>query len=144
MTERVQPIPAPFFNLHGNSPLSIVAFFLILNFPPELTHNYGPIIFLVHPFISNNLLYKRSKFHIGKKWIISAPATDFADRFNPVPDYTPYTALPVDLRLFGPQKAHDPFDEKFEWKALEQSPTLDDPEATKEAREKDRRLEVNH
>ncbi len=73
-----------------------------------------------------------------------AGATDFADCFISTPDYTPYKALPVDGRVFDPQIALDPFDEKFEWKALEQSPTLDDPDAIKEAREKDKRLEVNH
>lgn len=71
-----------------------------------------------------------------------AGATDFADCFTATPDYTPYKALSVDPRIFDPQKALDPFDEKFEWKALEQSPTLDDPDAIKEAREKDKRMEV--
>lgn len=71
-----------------------------------------------------------------------AGATDFADCFTATPDYTPYKALSVDPRIFDPQKALDPFDENFEWKALEQSPTLDNPDAIKEAREKDKRMKV--
>lgn len=54
-----------------------------------------------------------------------AAAMDFGDFFTDQPDYTPYVALPVDARMFDPQKALDPFDEQFDWKALEESPQLD-------------------
>lgn len=57
-----------------------------------------------------------------------AGATDLADMFADQPDFTPYAALPVDLRVFDPQKALDPLDENFNWKALQESPRLDDPE----------------
>jgi len=55
-------------------------------------------------------------------------AADLADMFSDRPDFTPYSALPADLRIFDPQKALDPLDEKFNWKALQESPILDDPE----------------
>jgi len=55
-----------------------------------------------------------------------AGATDFADMFTDKPDFTPYKALPVDVRIFDPQKALDPFDEKFDWKELKNSPDMDD------------------
>ena len=55
-----------------------------------------------------------------------ACATDLADMFADTADYTPYNAIPVDERIFDPQKALDPFDEKFNWKAIEESPVLDD------------------
>ena len=55
-----------------------------------------------------------------------AGATDLADLFDAAPDFTPYQALPVDARVFDPQKALDPFDETFDWKALIESPELDD------------------
>ncbi|MEI8047118.1 MAG: hypothetical protein WCI92_07045 [Bacteroidota bacterium] len=72
-----------------------------------------------------------------------AGATDFADMFTDKPDYTPYSALPVDIRIFDPQKALDPFDEKFNWKQLKKGPGLDDPEDMKrESKEQSRwRLE---
>jgi DNA-binding beta-propeller fold protein YncE len=57
-----------------------------------------------------------------------AAATDLGDMFTPRPDFRPYAALPADGRIFDPQKALTPLDEKFDWKALEQSPKLDNPE----------------
>ena len=52
-------------------------------------------------------------------------ANDLADFFTSEPDFTPYQALPVDPRVFDPQKALDPFDENFDWKALDESPEID-------------------
>ena len=57
-----------------------------------------------------------------------AGASDMAEFFTGVPDYKPYSAAPVDKRIFDPQKALTPFDEKFDWKALEESPVLDNKE----------------
>jgi hypothetical protein len=54
-----------------------------------------------------------------------AAATDLADLFTNEPDFTPYQAYPVDPRVFDPTKALTPFDEKFDWKAVSQSPKLD-------------------
>lgn len=56
-----------------------------------------------------------------------AGATDLADMFTDTADYAPYTALPPDMRIFDPQKALTPLDEKFDWKALETSPLIDNP-----------------
>ncbi|MBK8882057.1 MAG: bifunctional YncE family protein/alkaline phosphatase family protein [Bacteroidales bacterium] len=57
-----------------------------------------------------------------------AGATDLSDLFSSVPDYTPYSAIPPDNRIFDPVKALTPIDEKFDWDALKESPVLDDPE----------------
>lgn len=54
-----------------------------------------------------------------------ATATDIADLFTSEPDFTPYKAFPVDPRAFDPQKVLDPFDETFDWKAVIESPELD-------------------
>lgn len=59
------------------------------------------------------------------------------------PDFTPYNAVTVDPRIFDPQIALSPFDEKFDWKALQLSPKLDDPDEIKKARE-DERTKVKH
>lgn len=56
-----------------------------------------------------------------------AAATDLSDMFTAVPDFTPYKALPPDLRIFDPQKALSPLDEDFDWESLKKSPILDDP-----------------
>jgi YVTN family beta-propeller protein len=66
-----------------------------------------------------------------------AGATDLSDMFTGEPDFTPFTALPADLRIFDPQKALTPLDEKFDWKSLGESPALDDPkEMVKDQKEK--------
>ena len=54
-----------------------------------------------------------------------ACANDLSDFFTTEPDFKPYNALPVDYRTFDPEKAYDPLDEKFDWKAVEQSPQID-------------------
>ncbi len=67
-----------------------------------------------------------------------AGATDLADMFTADPDFTPYNAVSVDPRIFDPQKALDPFDEKFDWAALGDSPVIDNPEdMLKDSKEKD-------
>ena len=67
-----------------------------------------------------------------------AGANDLSDCFTDSPNVTPYNALSVDLRMFDPQKALDPFDEEFNWKALEESPQLDHVEDMfKESKERD-------
>ncbi|MNP92690.1 Phosphoesterase family protein [compost metagenome] len=57
-----------------------------------------------------------------------AAANDMADLFSDTPDFTPYNALKSDIRIFNPQKALDPFDEKFDWKSLEESREMDNME----------------
>ena len=70
-----------------------------------------------------------------------AGATHLSDCFTTKPDYTPYDALPVDKRVFDPQKALDPFDEKFDWKALKTSPIMDDDDyLIKDRKEEDKKL----
>jgi YVTN family beta-propeller protein len=54
-----------------------------------------------------------------------AGATDLHDLFTGEPDFTPYDAIPVDIRIFDPAKALDPYDEKFDWKAVRESPEID-------------------
>lgn len=57
-----------------------------------------------------------------------AGASDLFDCFTATPDFTPYKAIPVNPLVFDPQKALTPFDEKFDWKALGETPKLDDVE----------------
>jgi YVTN family beta-propeller protein len=56
-----------------------------------------------------------------------AGATDLADMFTHEANFKPYRALDVDPRIFRPEKALSPFDEKFNWDAIEESPELDNP-----------------
>jgi DNA-binding beta-propeller fold protein YncE len=67
-----------------------------------------------------------------------ACSTDFSDFFNETPDLTPYNAEPVHSQMFDPQKALDPLDEKFNWKALHQSPKIDNvKDMFRESKERD-------
>ena len=67
-----------------------------------------------------------------------AGANDLHDFFSETPNFKPYTAVPVDSRIFEPQKALDPFDENFDWKALEESPEMDNKEdMIRESKEQD-------
>ena len=67
-----------------------------------------------------------------------ASANDLADMFADTADFTPYKALPPDLRIFDPQKALTPLDEKFDWKGVEESPLLDNPrDMLKDQKEKE-------
>lgn len=54
-------------------------------------------------------------------------ATDLSDMFADAPDnIEPYTALPVNVEIFDPEKALDPFDEDFNWSAVTDFVPLDD------------------
>jgi YVTN family beta-propeller protein len=67
-----------------------------------------------------------------------ASANDLSDFFTDIPNYQPYSAIEVNKQMFDPQKALDPFDEKFDWKALEESPQIDNPvDMFKESKEQD-------
>jgi hypothetical protein len=57
-----------------------------------------------------------------------AAASDLADLFGDQPDFTPYKAFPVNPKIFDPQKALTPMDAKFDWKAVIESPKLDNVE----------------
>ena len=60
-----------------------------------------------------------------------------SDLFTEKPDFTSYNAVPIDRRLFDPQKALDPFDEKFDWKAFSQSEEMDRTETMQKRRMED-------
>ena len=67
-----------------------------------------------------------------------AGATDLSDFFTDNPDYGSYNALDIDGRIFNPQKALDPFDENFDWKAVEESPQIDNViDMVRESKEQD-------
>jgi DNA-binding beta-propeller fold protein YncE len=64
-------------------------------------------------------------------------ATDLSDMFRNTPDFSPYRAVPADIRIFDPQKALDPFDERFDWKAFNASEELDKTETMQKRRAED-------
>jgi YVTN family beta-propeller protein len=45
--------------------------------------------------------------------MFDALANDFADCFTTTPDYSPYSVVPIDERIFDPEKAKDPNDPEY-------------------------------
>ena len=60
--------------------------------------------------------------------LFDALANDFSDCFTTHPDYTPYRYLPVDPRIFDPEKVKDPNDPDYRKARAQPSVILDDPE----------------
>ena len=101
---------------------------------------YAKKNFVSHAHYSFGSIFKTFWNILGLPYLnqYDAGANDFADMFTEKPDFSPYTALPVDIRVFDPQKALDPFNEKFDWKQLLESPDIDNPEdMIRESKEQD-------
>jgi YVTN family beta-propeller protein len=60
--------------------------------------------------------------------MFDALANDFADCFTTTPDYRPYSCLPVDPRIFDPEKAKDPKDPDYGKARRLPSISMDDPD----------------
>ena len=58
------------------------------------------------------------------------------DFFTDQPNFAPYNIRPVDKRLFNPDTAFKPFDRRFNWKGLIESPEMDKLEDMRENFEK--------
>jgi hypothetical protein len=101
---------------------------------------YAKKNFVSHTHYSFGSIFKTFWNIMGLPYLnqYDAGANDLADMFTDKPDFTPYIALPADIRIFDPQKALDPFDEKFDWKQLLLSPGIDNPDdMIRESKEKD-------
>jgi hypothetical protein len=58
--------------------------------------------------------------------MFDALANDFSDCFTTEPDFRPYRAIPVDRRIFDPEKAKDPKDPDYGQARKRPSITMDD------------------
>jgi len=108
---------------------------LLMVISPYVKRNY-----VSHTHYSFGSLFKTYWNILGLPYLnqYDAGASDLADFFTDQPDFNPYSALPVDERIFKPQEALDPFDEDFDWSALEESPELDKvDDMLKESKERD-------
>lgn len=70
-----------------------------------------------------------------------AGACNMVDMFTDKPDFTTYSAIAADKQIFDPQKALDPFSEKFDWKAFSESEEMDKTETMQKRRADDDKLE---
>jgi hypothetical protein len=108
---------------------------LLLVISPYVKRDY-----VSHMHYSFGSLFKTFWNILGLPYLnqYDAGATDLADFFTDQPDFSPYSALTVDERIFIPQKALDPFDEDFDWTAVEESPELDNvDDMLNESKERD-------
>ena len=97
---------------------------LLMVYSPYAKHNY-----VGHRHYSFGSIFKTFWNILGVPYLnqYDAGATDLADLFTATPTDSTYNAYTVDPRIFDPQKALDPFDENFDWRAVVASPQLDDP-----------------
>jgi len=98
------------------------------------------ILMIVSPYAKRNYVGKmhysfgsifKTFWNIfGIPWLnqYDASATDLYDYFTGKPDFTPYNAIEVDKRVFDPNKAMGPLDSNFNWKAVKESPEMDNIE----------------
>jgi YVTN family beta-propeller protein len=107
---------------------------------------YSPFVkknYFSHQHYSFGSLFKTFWNIFGIPYLnqYDAGATDLSDFFTNEADYTPYNAQAVDPRIFDPKKALTPIDEKFDWKALKETPALDDDDFLhKDREEEDKKL----
>ena len=105
---------------------------LLMVYSPYAKRNY-----IGHQHYSFGSIFKTFWNILGIPYLnqYDAGATDLSDLFVFAPNYNAYDAYAVDPRVFDPQKALDPFDENFDWKAVVASPKLDNPEDFERAAE---------
>ena len=95
--------------------------------------------YIGHSHYSFGSLFKTFWHILGIPYLnqYDATAAEMSDLFTNEPDYTPYNAIAADKRIFDPQKALDPHDEKFDWKAFSKSEELDRVEDMQKRRAED-------
>jgi len=64
--------------------------------------------------------------------MFDALANDFSDCFTTTPDFRPYDCVPVDARIFDPEKAKDPKDPDYGQARLRPSIPMDDEDDMEE------------
>jgi hypothetical protein len=105
---------------------------------------YAKKNYVSHQHFSFGSIFKTMWNVLGVPYLnqYDAGATDLSDFFTDQTDYTPYSAVNVDKRIFNPQKALTPIDEKFDWKALKESPIMDDDDYLFKTREEEDKKEL--
>lgn len=107
---------------------------LMMVISPYTKRNY-----ISHVHTSFGSIFKTFWHILGIPYLnqYDAGAHDLSDMFMAEPDLSPYNAIPVDARMFDPQKAYDPMDKEFDWAALGDGPVLDDPAYLQKQRNED-------
>jgi DNA-binding beta-propeller fold protein YncE len=71
---------------------------------------------------------------LGIKYVnqYDVTASLLSDFFTNKPDYTPYTLVMPDKRVFDPQKAMDRYNKNIDWRKIMQGPKMDDEDEQRE------------
>jgi hypothetical protein len=86
------------------------------------THaNFGSILKVIYNIL--NIKY------VNQYDVTASLLTDF---FTSKPDYTPYTLVMPDKRVFDPQKAMDRYNKNIDWRKIMQGPKMDDEDEQRE------------
>lgn len=100
--------------------------------------------FASHVHYSFGSIFKTMWHGLGLPYLnqYDAGAADMADMFTDKPNFTPYNAKATDIRIFDPQKALSPLDEKFNWKALDSNSDMDHPvQMLEDSKELDKQMD---
>ncbi len=80
------------------------------------THaNFGSILKVIYNILNIN--------YVNQYDVTASLLSDF---FTSKPDYTPYTLVMPDKRIFDPQKAMNRYNKNIDWRKIEQGPKMDD------------------
>jgi YVTN family beta-propeller protein len=80
------------------------------------THaNFGSILKVIYNILNVN--------YVNQYDVTASLLQDF---FTDTPDYTPYSLVFPDKRVFDPQKAMDRYNKNIDWRKIQQGPEMDD------------------
>ncbi len=86
------------------------------------THaNFGSILKVIYNILGIN--------YVNQYDVTASLLSDF---FTSKPDYTPYTLVMPDKRVFDPQKAMDRYNKNIDWRKIMQGPKMDDEDEQRE------------
>lgn len=71
-----------------------------------------------------------------------ATGTLLTDFFTGAPDFTPYTLVKSDTRIFNPEKAMSRYNKTIDWRKIEKGPDMDDEDHEREDRKSQEKSET--
>jgi hypothetical protein len=97
----------------------------VLCISPYAKHNY---VSHVHTSIMSIIRSIYGIFGLGPNNLFDAVASPLDDMFTDKPDFTPYTYVPADRRVFRPEETFDPTDPTFKKRRAMASVKMDSKE----------------